>query len=367
MTYRMVEDEATLADACEAMARAAWIGLDTEFVRERTYFARLCLLQLATDDGIWIVDPVRTADVAPLLAILYDPGRLKILHSARQDLEVLNDLHGSLPTPIFDTQLAAAFLGHGDQIGYAALVREFTGHELPKAHTRTDWCQRPLSQAQLDYAAEDVAFLGEIYRRLADGLARTGRRAWFDAECAALVDPALYAFDPQAAYLRVKGSGRLAPAQLGALAELAAWRERTARARNRPRGWIVPDAALVELASRMPRALPEMNGVEGLPDKVIGRHGEELLRAIADGAGRAVTAPAPRRLEPAEEKLRGRLMQRVQERARALDMAAPLLATRKHVGELMRGVPLAGWRHEAIGRELQEELAAMRAGKTGES
>jgi len=357
----MVEEAADLEAACEVLGRAPWIGLDTEFVRERTYFARLCLLQVATPDGIWIVDPVRIGDIGPLLDVLYDTARLKVLHSARQDLEVLNDLRGTLPGPIFDTQVAAAFLGHGEQVGYAALVREFTGHELPKAHTRTDWCRRPLSQEQLVYAAEDVAFLGTLHEQLAEGLARTGRRAWFDAECAAMLDPALYANDPLAAYLRVKGAGRLRPGQLGALAELAAWRERTARKRNLPRGWVVSDAVLVALAASNARTAEDLTGIDDLPAKVIERHGGEMLRALADGAGRAVAAPAPRRLEPAEEQLRTRLMQRVQDRARELSMAAPLLATRRDIGELLQGTSLRGWRHEAIGRELEQELADLRA------
>ena len=204
----LIDSAAALARPLESLAAASWVAIDTEFLRERTYRARLCLVQVATEDMLACVDPLRV-DVTPLLDALYRPSLLKVLHAARQDLEVFYDVQGSVLTPVFDTQIAAALTGPEDQIGYAALVERLTGHRLDKQATRTDWSQRPLSDVQLAYARDDVHYLREVYGELAARLESLRRNAWLVEECAALADPALYAPEPAQAWRRLRGFRRI--------------------------------------------------------------------------------------------------------------------------------------------------------------
>ena len=200
----LIQDTTTLVSLCESLRDGPWMALDTEFMRTRTYYARLCLVQVATPETIACVDTLALRDIDPLLEVIYAPDLLKVVHAARQDLEVFADMRGTPPAPVFDTQIAASLCGYDDQIGYGTLVETITGHKLPKLHTRADWEVRPLPPDQLHYAADDVRYLRDVYQHLAQKLEDLGRTGWLQEECATLTQPALYRNDPRTACRRSK-------------------------------------------------------------------------------------------------------------------------------------------------------------------
>lgn len=362
---RLITEPAALADLTAKVAEAPWIALDTEFTRVRTYYARLGLVQIATTGEIACVDPL-ALDIEPLLEALYAPRSLKILHAARQDLEVFYDRRGSVPVPLFDTQIAAALVGHPEQIAYASLVEALAGVKLPKLHTRTDWEARPLSTEQLHYAQDDVRFLGALYEELAAELDRRGRAAWLEEECRALADAALYANDPAVAYQRIKGGHMLTPAGQARLKRLAEWRERTAKSRDLPRGWVAPDNVLIDLARSAPTDRAALARVRGVTPAVVRTHGEALLDLLhADGkepGEKLWSDPRPPTAE--EQALLRRLQARVEEAATDAGVAPAVVGGRRAVLELMRGGggPLArGWRRTLVGHELIGILAGTAA------
>jgi len=347
-----------LAHVAAQLARGDAIGLDTEFLRERTYRAELCLLQLTTPDGPVCVDPIALPDLGPLGATLAAPACVKVLHAARQDLEVLLPVVG-LVVPVFDTQVAAALAGFPAQVGYADLVRRVLGHELPKGQTRTDWSRRPLSPEQIDYALDDVRYLLPLRDHLLESIERLGRRAWLDEELRALGDPASLSTDPDRAWLRLKGLQGLDSGRCTLARTLAAWRERRAIARNRPRGWILDDLALREIVNRVPRSRAELAAVPELPEGVVRHSGDELL-ALVEAAGiEDPPPPLPRRErpDPAFTALVRRLGELVQQVAGELQLAAEVLATRRDLEQLARGdaeaAVLAGWRRDVVGDRLR--------------
>ncbi|OGI41211.1 MAG: ribonuclease D [Candidatus Muproteobacteria bacterium RBG_16_62_13] len=359
----LITTAAALADLSRRLKGVPWLALDTEFMRVDTYRARLCLVQLATDDLVVCVDVLAIDDLAPLFECLHDPATLKVLHAARQDLEVLYDQDGRVPAPLFDTQTAAALAGYPDQVGYGTLVEAECGERLAKAHTRADWSQRPLPEEMIRYAADDVIFLREVYRRLRDKLEKLGRLDWLREECAQQTDPARFRIDPELAYQRLGGSRLPLPAQTR-LQALAAWRERTAIQHNRPRGWIVKDTALVEIARRNPVSIDELSTIADLPPAVVRRRGEELLAILHEA-----NAQPPQRwyldlppLTSAEQAQLSRLSELVKVSAGRLGLPATLLATRTDLTALVRGARdgrvLQGWRASVIGEGLLGALAA---------
>lgn len=344
------------------LAGAKWMALDTEFMRVRTYSARLCLIQVATPEVIACVDPLAVS-IDPLLDVLYDARALKVLHAARQDLEVFFDIRQAVPAPVFDTQIAAALTGYDDQIGYSALVEKITGHKLPKTNQRADWAARPLTPELEAYAADDVRYLRDVYLKLDGELATRGRRAWLDEECVALTEPALYRNDPEQAWQRLKQGKTLSPAQQTVLAQLAAWRERVAQQKNLPRGWVVPDPALVDIARGQPETPEQLAAIPGMEPTLVRRFGDEIL-AIVDQGKRL----APRRLwqepsrpEPEQQRLLDAVSSRIQACAREHGVSATLLAPRREMVKFVLNEPdcalLRGWRYRLIG----EELAGLRA------
>src|SRR3984885_11528861 len=274
----MITDLAGLEGLAQRLTLVPAIALDTEFLRERTYRAELCLLQLADADGPLCVDPLALTDLAPLRAALGGTS-VKVMHACRQDIEVLLPAVGFV-TPVFDTQIAAALTGMPAQIGYAELVRRVTGRELSKAHTRTDWSRRPLSPAQIDYALDDVRYLLPLRAHLIEELTRLGRMPWLEQELAGLRNPADYAVVPEEAWLRIRSLKGL-DADRARLAQLlAAWRERRADERNRPRGWILDDAVLRDIVIRVPRSLEELAALPDIQPGFIKHNGAELLGLI---------------------------------------------------------------------------------------
>jgi ribonuclease D len=356
----LVTTSSELESAVFRLHGATRLAVDTEFMRESTYRPQLCLVQVASDADCYLVDPLTGIDLAPLLALLCDRARPKILHAARQDLEVLLLAGGSVPGPVFDTQVAAALLGLPPQAGYAELVARRLGHSIDKGQTRTDWSRRPLTPAQLAYAADDVHHLLTLHTDLAADLEARGRAPWHAEECAALDDPALYRTEPADAWRRLKGFGRLQPAEQAVARALADWRERRAIASDKPRGWILSDEALYALATLAPATTTDLEQVRALPPAVIRKRGEELLSLIVTaraGAGDAPPSPPPSRPTPGQTRLIGQLQQRVRDVAGTLEISPEVLATRRDVESLVLGpreasALLGGWRRDVIGESL---------------
>jgi ribonuclease D len=346
---------------CAGLAAQRRIGLDTEFLRERTYHAQLCLVQLAAPGAAACVDPLTLPQLAPLAALLTAPGVVKVMHASRQDLEVLYPLAG-LTRPVFDTQIAAALTGLPAQVGYAELVRRLLRHELAKSHTRTDWSRRPLSPEQVEYALDDVRYLLPLAEQLEAQLERLGRRAWLAEELAALEETRGFAPEPHEAWLRVRGLRGLDPARERLARALGAWRERRALQHNRPRGWILDDGALREIVLRVPRTAAQLAAIEELPAGVIRHRGAELLECVA-GAGIPDPAPPlPGRTpsDPQRNALLRKLAAISQAVAAELRLVPEVLATRRELEQLAGGrrdgAVLRGWRRSVLGERL---LAAL--------
>lgn len=349
-----------LTGLCNRLAQSPWLCLDTEFLREKTYRPQLCLIQVADADTIACIDPLAIDDLEPLNALLRDERITKVLHSASQDLEIFAIREGFVPAPVFDTQVAAALMGMGDQVGYGRLVEEMLGVQLDKAHSRTDWTRRPLSRAQIEYAADDVRWLRKIYLRQQQWLTERGRLDWLQADFAALTDPARYQPDPEAAWLRVKGIQRLRPAQLAVLRELAAWREREAVASDRPRRWILKDEVLIDLARRRPKNESELADIRGLETRTIQRHGRVLLELIESASALPreewPALPERKRLQPRQEAIIDLLMASLRQSALEAEISPQAIAGRKDLERLVlgeRALPLLrGWRKELVGERL---------------
>jgi ribonuclease D len=356
---------AELLHALEQLRDADFVALDTEFMRESTYFPKLCLVQLATPaaDGTTrcvLVDPLAVPDLQPLWDFLNERGRIKVLHAARQDLEVLSvAMRGTLSGPIFDTQIAAALLGHPAQIGYGALVAARLDHQLEKGHTRTDWSRRPLSPEQVQYAEDDVRYLVPLYQNLRDALAAAGRTQWLYEETHELESPALHRTEPEAAWKRLKGLDRLRPEQRATAKLLAHWREETAIKHDKPRGWILADDALRELAERMPDEAADLENIRTVPAGVARRRGEELIALVARGRELGASEPAssiPGRPEAQQVAMVTKLMNLARSTAEELQISPEILATRRDVEQLVfsrRTDRLSsGWRKDVIGDRL---------------
>jgi ribonuclease D len=358
----LIGDEATMRSLVETWPPGAGLALDTEFVRERTYYPRLCLIQVAAADRLALIDPLAIADPAALLVPLSDPRRPKLLHAARQDVEALLPLTGVPLAPIFDTQLAAALLGFPAQIGYAELVRQLLGVELAKGHARTDWARRPLLPEQLAYAADDVRYLPALAALLVERLTAGGRRGWMDEESAALTDISLYRVDPAVAWRRLKGLERLQPDAQSAIRALARWREERAMEHDLPRGWVLPDAALFEIAQARPRTREDLSQLASVPRATADRAGSEILRALSDESdlpGDLIIDDGSRAGPEQLRRLKA-LQQRLLKIAGELEIQPEVLATRRDLMALLRGereLPiLTGWRRSIVGEPL---LAAL--------
>ncbi|MBS0364507.1 MAG: ribonuclease D [Proteobacteria bacterium] len=350
-----------LNDLAAQLGAAARVGLDTEFLRERTYRAQLCLVQLAGADTAACVDPLALADLEPLAGVLTEAGVIKVMHASRQDLEVLLPVAG-LVRPVFDTQIAAALAGLPAQIGYAELVRRLLGHELPKSHTRTDWSRRPLHPEQIEYALDDVRYLLPLAAALEEQLARLGRLGWLTEELAALGSPELLAVDPQRAWLRLKGLQQLDQPRQRLAQQLAAWRERTAMADDRPRGWILDDTLLRAIVAQVPRSVEALAQIPDMPAGLVSRRGGELLACVEAADIPDPPAPLPGRTRPdaTREALLRRLGGINQSVARELQIAPEVLATRRDLEQFVeqpgRNALVRGWRAAVVGEKLRAAL-----------
>lgn len=371
MSALYIDRPEQLTALCQQLRQYDWFSLDTEFLREKTYRARLCLLQVATPDVVACIDPLVLPDLGPLLELLFDPSITKVLHSAHQDLEIFYDLCGKVPGPIFDTQIAATVLGQGEQIGYGALVKDELDIELEKGHSRTDWCHRPLDEAQLIYAADDVRYLCQVYLRQRDRLAGLGRDNWLDNDFAALSDPARYSNPPEQAWLRIKGSNRLRGVQLAILQAIAAWREQQAQQADKPRRWIIKDEVALDIAKLMPGNMDRLARIRGLEEGTVKRQGQALLAVIEQAKGLPKEdwpeLHKGARLPLEQEPLVDVLMALLRQRCRQQQISPGAVAGRRDLERLVMGeedLPLQqGWRAAIAGDALQKllngELALM--------
>jgi ribonuclease D len=353
----IIVDQAGLLPVAERLAAAPAVGLDTEFLRERTYFAQLCLLQLSVADGAFCVDTLALPDLTLLRPTLTDPAIAKVLHAARQDLEVLWPATGPV-VGLFDTQVAAALIGLPAQIGYGDLVHRLLDVSLHKAETRTDWSRRPLSAAQLAYAIDDVRYLLPLRERLSGRLEQLGRSEWFAEEMADLDAIGSFEVDPSQAFRRFKGFGELDPERQRLATALSAWREQRAISSDRPRNWILADAALRDIVMRAPRKPAELAAIAELPEGVLNHSGPQILALIeaAELPERLAPLPQRHRPDPATTAAVRKLSQLAQQIGQELRMAPEILATRREMERLVAGARdgavLKGWRRAVVGERL---------------
>ncbi len=354
-----IDTDAALATFCQSLAEADILAVDTEFIREKTYYSNLCLIQIATDTLVACIDPLAIKNINPLLDILYDPNKLKLMHAARQDMEIFYFMRNQLPRPLFDTQIAATVLGHGDQIGYSTLIQEFLGIQLDKAHARTDWQQRPLQTAQLQYAADDVRFLIQAYPIIRTKLIELNRLEWLDDDFNTLCQPALYEVQENTLWQRVSGHQHLRGNKLAIVQQLAIWREQQAKKHNRPRKWIMSDDLLMALAKLCPSSPAELNNVRGIPPRLIEQHQSTLLEILANAAKLPQDEwPTVKttRTTTEQDALCDAVMALLRLRATENKISLAALATRKEIEKIIMGdrdkLLLHGWRAELAGNAI---------------
>ncbi len=360
MTVLYIDSDAALTQFCSEIQHSKWLAIDTEFLREKTYYPQLCLIQIANDDIIACVDPIAIKDLTPLLDLLYQPDITLVFHAARQDLELLYLLKNSLPPNLFDTQLAATILGDGDQIGYGNLVKQRLYVSLDKAHSRADWTQRPLSPEQLEYAADDVRYLRELYHQMSADLEKQQRTEWLKEDFAALSNADNYVADPETIWRKIRGAGKLKGVQLAVLQQLAAWREQRAIDRDRPRRWIIKDEVMLDLARFAPEKMEKLSQIRGLEARDIERSGRAIIEIISKAKQ---TPPErwpillkPEPLSNQQEALIDALMALLRKFWHEQSVTPIAVASRKDIEKLVRGETelalLQGWRYQIVGHHL---------------
>ncbi|EZP48828.1 MULTISPECIES: ribonuclease D [Sphingomonas] len=361
--HPLITDSATLANLCARLANADFVTVDTEFMRESTYYPELCLIQIADVNEAAAIDPMAPGlDMTPLLDLLTEnQDVLKVVHAGGQDIEIIYNLTGKTPQPLFDTQVAAMALGQGEQIGYSNLVDSWLGIQVDKGARFTDWARRPLDARQIEYAIGDVTHLADIFPRMLERLRKTGRGVWLDQEMERLADPANYANDPDQAWKRVRISGRK-PDVLGRLKALARWRELEAQSKDLPRGRIVKDETLGDLAGHPPRKQADLAKVRGLSATWASNDIGGRLMAAIDSAQPLSGDELP----PRDDRKPGlgkegalvadllKLLLKI--RSRDIDVASRLLARSDELEALAAGVRtglpmLEGWRFDQFGRD----------------
>ena len=364
MTVEFINTEAGLITFCQQISDTPWLAVDTEFLREKTYYAQLCLIQVATEDRIACIDPLAITDLTAILDLIYNPNITVVFHAARQDLELFYLLRGELPADVFDTQLAATVLGYGDQIGYGNLVKQCLNVNLEKAHSRTDWSKRPLDPDQIDYAADDVRYLRDVYKLLVKSLSEKNRTHWLTDDFAYLTDKNNYEPDPSSIWRKLKGAGRLKGVQLAILQKLAEWREHRAIKSNRPRRWILKDDVLLDLARLAPETTKKMGLIRGLESSTIERFGKTFIELISSGKNipkdQWPILKKPQILTTQQDAIVDALMALLRKFCDEQSIAPIAVASRKDIERMVTGDEsielLQGWRSEIVGHHLQAFL-----------
>ncbi|WP_041523808.1 ribonuclease D [Gilvimarinus agarilyticus] len=363
-----------LTELCQRWRTQAAIAVDTEFMRSDTFYPIAGLIQIGDGQGCYLIDPLAFDELTPLTELMLDEHVTKVLHACSEDLEVFNTLLGAVPGPIFDTQIGAAFAGCGFSLGYAALARELLDVEIPKGETRSDWLQRPLSVAQLKYAALDVAHLLIVYGKLLQRLKIDDRLSWVKSDCADLVAAARQEADLDGFYTRVGLGWKLQPKNLAVLRALSYWREVEARQRNIPRNRLMKEQPMYELARQLPDQVNQLKRIEGMPRRTIAEDGETLLDIIAQELAKP-SESWPERLDPPLGREYGSWMKALKAyvltQAESHELPPEVLIRKKEYEAIVRsaivGAPqlperLNGWRYDVIGAGLLQKVQQLRDG-----
>jgi len=362
LIHPLITDTAALIALCTRLAAADFVTVDTEFMRENTFFPDLCLIQIAGGDEAAAIDPKAPGlDLAPLLRLLVEDDVLKVFHAAGQDLEIIYNLTGKTPAPLFDTQVAAMALGQGEQVSYTNLVQSYLGIAVDKGARFTDWARRPLNDRQIEYAIGDVTHLAALFPKMVEKLRKTGRGAWLDDEMARVCDPATYANDPETAWLRLRVPSRK-PEVLGRLKALAAWREREAKSKDVPRGRIVKDETLGDLAATAPKSQSDLAKVRGLSAAWASNDiGRRLMKALEDAEPMTPAEMPTREVARPGLSSEGALIADLLKlllkiRAKEANVAPKLIARGDELDAIAGGVRagltvLGGWRFDVFGKD----------------
>ncbi len=360
-----VESSTELSELCQRWSQQAAIAIDTEFMRSTTFYPQAALFQVGDGQGCYLLDPLAIDDFEPFARLMENDDVIKVFHSCSEDLEVFQTFLNVIPSPVFDTQIAAAFAGHGFSLGYAALINKLLGIEVPKSETRSDWLHRPLSTPQLHYAALDVAYLLVAYGLLVKALRQEGRLQWVESDCRDIILQAKAGVDVDHYYEKVKQAWKLNRQQLAVLQGIARWRELEARYRDVPRNRILKERAMWDMARYQPSELTGIKGLEGVTPRMVQEDGDMLLDLIAECSrlpSEAYPEPVPKPVPPEQGGLLKALKQRVRERAEILDVAPEVLVRKKDFEDLVRSgmqgnahqlnERMSGWRREVVGDEL---------------
>lgn len=357
----IVSTTSELDELCSRLTQSSFITVDTEFMRDSTYWPKLCLIQVAGEEDACIIDPLSDEiDLGSFYALMRDPSVLKVFHAARQDIEIFHHQGQAIPTPLFDTQVAAMVCGFGESASYETLVRELAKEQLDKSSRFTDWSRRPLSQKQLRYALDDVTHLRTVYEALMERLSANGRQSWLEEEVATLQAPATYDLTPDDAWRRLKSRYR-GRRGLAVLIEIAAWREREAQSRNVPRSRVLKDDALYEIATQLPDKPEALNQLRAVPNGFASsRAGQSLMTAIEAGLSRPeseIPKPArapvlPQGIGPVVELLKVLLKQRCETHGVAQKLVATVSDLEQIAADDKADVAaLAGWRRKMFGKD----------------
>lgn len=339
--FEVIETKKDLIQFVQKISNSSWLALDTEFLREKTYYAKLCLIQIESNEGLRAcIDPLSIEDISPLTELLNNPAITKVFHAAHQDLEILLQITGIVPAPIFDTQTAASVLGIGDQMGYARLIESMTGKVLSKTQSRTNWEQRPLKPAQLEYAIDDVRYLAQIYPKMLEQLISKSRLEWLDKDFNQAVNPDTYAINATEKWKKVRGLQVLKRPQLAILKLLTAWREERAESSNLPRKWVISDEILLELAKQQPSDISGLSDIRGLNIDRTKKHHKTWLSLIQQGQDIPESEwpelPRSKKPTPNQNLTIDLLMLVLQLQAKEHGITPAVIANRKQVAQMIQ-------------------------------
>ncbi len=369
--FTYIATDAELQQAAREWTASECIALDTEFMRVNTFYPQAALFQIATTDKCFLIDPLPISDFSPLVELLENPEIIKIMHACSEDLEVFNTFLKCQSRAIYDTQIGAAFLGYGLSIGYKNLMDTLFDVDLPKGEQRSDWLQRPLTDKQLSYAAQDVTYLIEVYHQQLEALTAKSWLSWVEEEIEVLLNKQRGNTDPADAYLKVKGANRMTLDQVQIIQRLAEWREIEARSRDIPRGFILKDSMLLDIAQVLPSTIKELSRTEDIRRRVVHEDGEKILELVAQAKSDQPQVPAfPEPLPPRAKPLIKDLQALLIKIATAADLIPELLLNRKtlvsmltelmHSGEAHLPADLPGWKKTLFGDELLSALSDMK-------
>lgn len=364
----MVTTSDQLEKLCQQWTQCEAVMVDTEFMRTDTFYPIPALIQIGDGNGVYLIDPLAFEDLSAIKGLFTNPNVVKVLHSCSEDLEVFAYSLGVLPTPLFDTQVAAAIAGEGFSVGYANLVRQMLDIELPKGETRSNWLQRPLSVSQIHYAAQDVIYLQVLYQQLKEKLIDQGRLSWLESDCVDIICAANTPTEFDQVYLKVKGAWSLTSQELAILQAIASWREEEARARDIPRNRLLKDKGLLEIAQNKPKHIKLLATLEGVPPRTVRIDGEVLVDIVVNAIQKDKSewpARLPKPLPPEAGNLMKRFRSRVVAISESMNISTEILARKKDFETIVRAGYFSGeysmpdyfssWRNEILEEPLLEE------------